>query len=355
MSLVPFSAIRNRFYRPNPFPGTLGRFNRRSATGRAARMRKFTATRFARTKPRMRSGQGVTEQYDAKVVYRKNRMPRRQRRRWKSFSRKVFAVSEKELGTQQVLFNVNPTILNTTSGNQLLFNCALYPMDSNTSYWNDLDQIGTWNSNAATTTSTGLQIQASSKVIFKSAVLDMTVRNSSSILSSGTPVFDPSAKLEVDVYEITVSRGDEEGVVYNDLLEMFAQNSGRTDPIGGGATEINLTTRGATPFELSYALSNFGIKVWKKTKYQLSNNEVFTYQMRDPRRHVLPQRELTSTEGPTKKGLTRCILIVARMAPGLTVGSVDGTYQERLDIGLTRKYTYKIENYTEDRTAYLNG
>lgn len=351
--------LRNRFRRSPPGPGTSGRFNRRLALGRSARMRKFTSNRFGRRRPRLSTGQGVTEQYDAKLVYRKNRMPRGRRRRWRSFSRKVLAVSEKDLGTQTVLFNLPVQAVNTTDGNQLLFNCALYPMDSNISYWNDMDQIGTWNANAATSTATGLAIGPSSKVIFKSAVLDMTVRNGSTFTASvGEPQLDPTAKLEVDVYEITIGRSDEEGIVYDTLLSLFAQNIGRTEPIGGGGTsEINLTTRGATPFELTYALSNFGIKVWKKTKYQLSNNEVFTYQMRDPRRHVLLQRELTSFEGPSKRGLTRCLLVIARMAPGLTVGptSTVNTYQEVLEIGLTRKYTYKIENYTEDRTAYLNG
>lgn len=354
MSFVPFHRALRRPGMPGAFPGTSGRYNRRINLGRAARLRKFSATRTRNSRKRSTSGIGVTEQYDAKLVYRKRRMPRGRRRRWKAFSRKVLAVSEKDLGTQQVLFNIGVNPTNVISGNQLLFNCALYSMTSGTSYWNDMDQIGQYNAAAATTAATGLTVDPTTKIIFKSAVLDITVRNSSTYTADGSTYgINPSARMEVDVYEISVNRCDEEAATFTDLLGLLAQAPIRTQPIGGGATsKVALTSRGVTPFDLSYALSVFGIKIWKKTKYQLSNNEQFTYQIRDPRRHVMTQRELTSSEGPCKRGLTRCVLIVGRMAPGLALGLTTGTYQEGLQIGITRKYQYKVENWSEDRTAY---
>ena len=42
-----------------------------------------------------------------------------------------------------------------------------------------------------------------------------------------------------------------------------------------------------------------------------------------------------------------------QIPPGLTVGSGNDTFQEKLTIGLTRKYSLKIQNYSEDRTAYI--
>lgn len=341
-------------------PGVISRrrnFVARAAATRAAnRMRTRTRTGTRRNPT---SGVGVTEQYDAKTVYRKRRMPRFRKRRWRQFKNKVAAVSEKDLGTQTVVFNTSITASNTTSGNQTLFDCALYPSTSGAlTYWNDLDQIGQYNALADTTATAGLKISPSSKIIFKSAILDITVRNGSTVRNTGAYSYSSTAKMEVDVYEITVRRGDEEGVTYSNLLALFNQNPTRTSAIGDGVagapSKIDLNLRGVTPFDCAYSLSNFGIKIWKKTKYQLSNGEQFTYQYRDPRRYVLNQRHITSNEGPFEPRMTRCLLIIGRMCPGVTVGSVDGTFQENLIVGCTRKYFYKVENWSEDRTGYAN-
>ena len=58
-------------------------------------------------------------------------------------------------------------------------------------------------------------------------------------------------------------------------------------------------------------------------------------------------------EGFNRPGWTRWLLVIFKIPPGLTVGSANNTFQESLTIGLTRKYSLKIQNYSEDRTAYL--
>jgi len=320
--------------------------------GLGKRMRNRFAQSFTQQKRRRtQSGQGVTEQHDARLIYRKKNMGRRKKRRWKRFKNKVLAVSEKDLGSQTVVFNITASPTNVTSGNQLLFNCALYPSGSTTSYFDDLNSIGALNAGAVTTAATGLSVANSTKIIFKSAVLDITIRNSS--FTTASSLGDSSYRMEVDVYECTITRvADEEGAVYADLLSLFAQNPTRTDPIGGGATtEVALTLRGVTPFDLTYALSTWGIKILRKTKYQINNGDQVTYQVRDPRRHTLTQRQITSTEGFSYPGLSRFVLVVGRLAPGITVGALGAT--ERLDVGITRKYFYKVENWSEDRTAYV--
>lgn len=340
--------VRNRFYR--------GPSNRTRNMSRARQTSARSAT-FSRTRSRKKhttSGIGVTEQHDARLIYQKRPMPRYLKRRWKAFRGKVLAVAEKDLGTQQVLFNATYTFTNTTAGNQCLAYALLYSLSSTSSGANDLNNISGFIAGAADTVSTGLAAGPSSKVLFQSGIMDITIRNGS--LNNGQ--FDSSARMEVDIYECTQSRTAEEtGGAYSDPLTLFAQNSVRTEPIGGGATsEINLTTRGATPFDLSYVLSRFGVKIWRKTKYQIANNDQITYQVRDPRRHSITQRELTSADGFNKPGLTRFIVIVGKIAPSLTVGPLGtaNVYQEILNVGMSRKYTFKVENWSEDRTAYLN-
>lgn len=348
-------ARRNQLRFPNAGPSSV----RRMALQRlGTRMRQMFQNRmrmrFAQSrKKQIRSGQGVTDHHDSRLIYRKKNMPRFKKARWRSFNRKVEAVSERDLGSQTVVFNKPETVGNSVAGNQVLATYALYGVNSgtNTTY-DDLDQIGAFNALAVTTPTTGLSIGPSSKVIFKSAVMDLTIRNGSSFNTDEGPVADSAARMEVDVYEIIVRKGDERGAEYADLLALLAQNPVRTDPIGGAGTEINLSLRGVTPFDCVYALSNFGIKILSKRKYQISNGDQVTYQIRDPRRHVLLQRELQAFEGPIKGNLTRCVLVIGRIAPGLPVGGTIGTYNEVLEIGITRKYLYKIENYTEDRTRY---
>ena len=76
---------------------------------------------------------------------------------------------------------------------------------------------------------------------------------------------------------------------------------------------------------------------------------------RDPRRHSMTLRELTNADGFNKPRLTRFIVIVGRVSPGLTIGNTTGTFQEGIQLGLTRKYTAKVENWSEDRTAYITA
>jgi len=322
--------------------------------GKRMRYRTRSYTRQKRRRKSMKTGQGVTQHYDARLIYRKRSMRPRMKRRWKKFKNKVLAVSEKDMGSQTVVMNSIQVVSNHTVGNQLIFDCGLYTSTSTTSWYNDMDNIGGLNAGAVTTPASGLAVGASTKIIFKSAVLDMTIRNSSTFKSSDLESPNSAARMEVDVYEITLKSADEEGAVYSSLLSLFNQNPIRTQTIGGGGFALGIQSRGVTPWDCTYSLSQFGIKIWKKTKFQISNNDQITYQMRDPRRHVMNQRELSSAEGFAYRNLTKLVLIVGRLAPGLTVGNINGTYQERLVIGLSRKYFYKVENWSEDRTSYMN-
>lgn len=343
---------RNRMYYSRP-----GLYRGRRTAQRAARARSFTQTRFRK---RSVSGIGVTTQHDARLVYAKKNMPRFKKAAWRTFSKKVVAVGDKQLGTQQVVFNQQIDFGNTTPGDQINGDLALYPFVSTQSRFNDMSQISGLLAGAVTTPATGLNIEQSTKIYFQSAVLDVTIRNITQFRDSAG-VLSPNSlgRMEVDVYELTMGEpSDESTTSYAQLRTstgVFGQNATRTSPLGGGGgtTEIAPQLRGCTPFDLSYVLSHFKVKIWKKTKYQLANGDQFTYQMRDPRRHSCTYRELTSLNGFNKPGMTKFLWIVGRLAPGLTVGTAPNTWDERLTIGFTRKYSFKVQNYTEDRTAYL--
>lgn len=336
----------------------MSRFNRntRPRTGsyttggvaRGLRQRYRTRSYTASRQKNQTRGIGVTQQHDARVIYVKKRMPSFKRNNWRRFKSKVLAVSEKDLGSQQVVFNKTYSFTNTTADNQVTATAGLYTLSSTTAYMNDLKQISGYIANAATTVDSGLTVDPSTKILFQSGVLDITIRNASTF--EGDP--SSEARMEVDVYELYVQKeADESGTVYQNLFDLFGQNSSVCKAIGGGATaEVAFNKRGCTPFDLSYVLSRFGVKIVSKRKYQISNNDQITYQIRDPRRHSMTFRDMTNGEGFNMPKLTKLVWIVGKLAPGLTVDAA--AYSEKLEIGMTRKYLFKVENWSEDRTAW---
>lgn len=344
---------RNRFYRGN---GLSGR-TRRSTSLRQALGRSMTFQK--RRRKRQTHGVGVSTQHDSRLIYKKKRMPRRDRRRWVGFVKKVNAVAEKSWGSQQVVHNRASTYENTTPTNQVIGHLCLYGGASGDTYYNDLRAISGYCANAATDVATGLAVDESTRLFFQSGVLDLTIRNA----STNNNALSPSARMEVDVYELSISKKTTDSVTtWDNLMALLTHNPTDTRIIGGIPTgpdtaEINPYYRGVTPFELSYILSRFGVKVYRKTKYQLANNDQITYQLRDPGRHVFVQKDLRNYEGFNVPGKTKIVMVVGKLAPGLTVGPVgsDGVYQERLVLGCTRKYMFKVENWTEDRTVYRIG
>lgn len=339
-----YGSSRNRMYGSYTGMGAARRVAQRAA-------RSYTMTRRRKTTS---SGMGVTTQHDSRLIYRKKRMPSYKRRSLRAFSNKVNWAQEKDLGTQQYVINQLSTFNNTTSGNQVTADLSLYAFQSTNNRHNDLRDLSAFIAGAVTTPGTGLAVDPSSKIIFQSAILDVTIRNGSTF--NGTS--GSNARLEVDVYEMTFGTElAENGSFFPALIAndgLFAQNPTQTYSIGGAGTEISREKRGVTPFDLSYVLSRFKGKIYKKTKYQLSSGEQVTYQMRDPKRRVCTLRELQTQNGNNKPGWTKWLYITARLSPGLTVGAAVDTYQEVINIGMTRKYVYKVENYTEDRTQYNN-
>lgn len=302
------------------------------------------------------SGVGVTDHFDRKTVYRKHRMPRWRRRRWRSFTRKVKTISEKEYGTRTVVYNVSATFSNTTSGNQTNGSVYLYGQNSTTSYAADLAQIGALETQQAINAPTvDYNVDKTTKILFQSAVLDITVRNTSFFTTLGTLTgTDARLRMEVDAYECTVKRSAMDDITpiltFGSLLNFGTSD---TFDIPGAPASLTITLRGTTPFDVPDALSRFGIKIWKKTKYILNNGEAFTYQIRDPKRRVCTHESLLKTAGFNRPGWTRVVFFLGKLLPGIVpVGTLDGQATEQLTLGITRKYMYKVEGINANGDAY---
>lgn len=342
------------------FLRTVGRYGRTAlsyyAAHRAGRMAALAAGRnrmMTRRRNQVKSGQGVTTQYDRRQIYSKKSMPRKKKRIWRKFVKKVHAVAEKELGTRTVLFNSTYTTTSNTVGQQGLVSFALYPLRSASGQLNDLFAISGLENTGDPTSAGGGNVDDTTMYMFQSGILDLTIRNVSD-LQTGAAVFTQTgeAKIELDIYEVSVRKNARDATGnFNSLVSLIQDGEiAKTIAVGTGLT---YNQRGTTPWDFPVALSKFGIKIWKKTKFFIPNNDTITYQMRDPKRHTVQRRSLTQSEGCNMPGMTRFILIQFKLVPGLTVGSAVGEYRQRIVTGVTRKYMYKIEGFNDTRDSFI--
>jgi len=340
-------------------PYTRTRVVRRNNNQRTATIPLLTSGVSSALRSRVRSGLGVTDNYDRKQVYRKRRMPRYRRRRWKRFVRRVHAVSEKELGSRTVVFNKSATFSNTNADQQTVGYCYLYSYagggSGNDTMSNDLYAMSTMENELDPTLALGATVDNSTKWLFQSAVLDVTVRNTSTFqVTEGNFVPDSLAKLELDIYELQVKiDADDANAAFTSIFDLLNNNETYTRALDAVGPEITIRLRGATPFDLTYVLSRWRMRIWKKTKYILNNGDCITYQVRDPKRRSINRRDMENGRGFNKAGMTRILLFIAKLVPGVTVGNAVGTFREGFTLGVTRKYLYKVEGLNDDRTRYV--
>lgn len=306
-----------------------------------------------------RSGQGVTFEHDRQRVYRRKRMPYKKKRRWIKLIKRNDAIDLKKCGAQTYVFNTSLTNTNTNALNHGFVNLSLYGAhDTVSTHNNDLHYIGENDNEGNPTLGQGVTVEPSTKLCFQSAVLDLTIRNST-VQNDSVSGDVLAGVLEVDVYEVSSKKRWSEFdktanalVEYNDVGALFDEAESEISGING-ASGADYRKRGMTPWDQTYALSRYGIKIHKKTKYRISAGNTITYQARDPKNRVISYQALNEIAGGNKPGWTKWVLIYYKLVPGLQVGPGDGAYSTKLDIGITRKYMYKVPNRTEKRTSHV--
>lgn len=303
----------------------------KSAAKYAAK-RSYTKTRDSKSKVQ---DSVVTTQYDTKMQYRRKRMPKFKRRQWKNFVKKVSAVSLRGIGIRTVLFNENVVVAPVLGANEQTFAVVhLYGANGvntvNEFGARDLRQIFVNDTAAETGT----------KWCFFNGVIDITMTN-----------VDEFNTLEIDVYKIMYGRSDNptanlSGPLTNVIYE--------TDPIAGGNTQISISRRGATPFDLSDIAMLTKWRVMTKRKYILSPGQIATYQHRDNRNKWMTSYDLdpNSSRGTTDftcKYTTTFLVVAKANNPNATTAN--------FRLAATRNYRYKIhaQNVNEPKCAVLAG
>lgn len=318
------------------------------------------AMTYRRKRYSSRSGVLGGDQSDVKSIYRRKRMPSNKRKRWARFVKKIHAVSEKELGLRTVLINDQLTQRNS-SNTQSTLSLALYPFASTNTWLNDMDAIGQLENTSNPTAAAGDTIDKNTKVMFQSAVMDITIRNVTDKLTTVDPnpilnVYSaaPEASIELDIYEVLCRKElTDDTTDYGTLSEAFDAYDDKQ--IGGSGAGIAINDRGASPFEFGSAMGRLGIKILKKTKFFIPNGQTITWQVRDPSRKTCYYGDMTTNDGFNKPGWTKHYFLVYKCVPGITQGSTLNTYRLSLALGVTRKYGYKIEGVNEPRERLLGS
>lgn len=226
--------------------------------------RTMTETRRRRTT----EGGAVTFQQDAKTRYVRKRMPRRKRKRWTRFTKKVRHV---ELQAQPLQIYTTQGVNNsTTAKNQ--GQVASRILGGTTSSGNDeIYQIFQGAYNIA-----NVAACAPYKIFVKSMVMDYQISNTGSY-----PVI-------FDVYTLmcrqTFTTAQDIGAQW---LAAIAEVQ---SPAGGGS--MSTTTTAITPFDAPNFCSYW--KVLKKTEYIIGSNQVITLQLRNAANRHVEGKELAT-------------------------------------------------------------
>lgn len=279
-------------------------------------------------KKKTTAGVGITAQHDAVVTYKKRYMPRRKKRSWKKFSKKVKAVQLSSLAKRTFVLNDRED--NTNDANQQTWNFYMIygkngdPVGTSSSYGiRDLRQISDSFAGSGTNT-----VNDNQKLQFMSAVLDITFQ------------LDPTATnvVELDVYHIQFNKAPADTRPALSLSK--AQSATPTSTLGAS---LEMEDRGATLFDFPLFLSATGCKILKKTKYFLAQGQCITYQIRDPKNRQISRMEITdynSQIDSTTSGITSYVKAGWTQGVFYTVkpGPVQPTATCKLSVGVTRKY-----------------
>lgn len=336
----------NAFRTMTPYARRLGSsvFNTWRARA-AARAGSYGMSDTAST-ARTRSGQGVTIQKDSKLIYKRKRAPRKVRRRARKAYKRAIAMQMKLTGTRTILAN-RVISLSAAGGFQIFDSFVLFGGwqsaygNASSRGYDDMKELLYKDYLAQDTTGDAEKRWSSGavKVYIDSAVMDVTIQNQSvdGELNNGVGC-------ELDIYEFSCRKFDFAATVHEGYDTAISQ----APPQGSGLSALVKEMRGFTPFDAPEAIKLMGIKIWKKTKYFVPYGDPVTYQMRVSKNIRINSSDILTNQDSTTNH-TRGILIVAKVLPN---DATDGVC--RLDVGMTRKYKYKIFEPNTTRGGYAS-
>lgn len=265
---------------------------------RTANYFKQSQSQSSQKRARVTSSGPITTQYDQSKRYQRKSMPKRRRKQWVRFSKRV----------RHVMLQLSPLTTFTNDNNRVVNS---WVANTQTTWGVYLGGVGVTDNDeilgmfkAAYSAAITPSNVDDYKLFIKSMCLDVQLSNTG------------SAGCVVDVYELIARAGDNNaaetiGAMYNRLyLEMALAQIGTTSP-GSPAS---------TPFVNALFLQKW--KILKKREILLGVGQVTTMQMRNPYNRIMQGKTVESNNSYIP-GVTRAYLFQARGVPRNAAGTAE--------------------------------
>lgn len=294
---------------------------------------------------------GITTQKDDRLAYKKRTMPRRKKKAWKKFSKKVAAVSLKDRGLNVLKCNkqtisavsvpslgqaykafhlyskANNTVAKTYD--EGLGDMAALLADPNLKAHNWIKQVGGVPNPTIPQDNYGWQ-----KIRMQSAVLDVYIKN------------DGTVPIVAQIYHLWYHKN----MLVGSFTDQLANFTTQDVPLQIGTTSsvtarnsLSLGNRGVTLFDMPELLGSLAASVRSVREVYITPGNLHTLQIRDPKNHLIDLNQLLGT-GYTDRKLTETVVVVCKNLDGTTAGSVT-MYSDRT-------YRYTVEGITQDHTGF---
>lgn len=258
--------------------------------------KRFKATMAKAPRKRVIQPRTTTEQRDSRVGYVKRRMPRRMRRRWKSFTRKVQHVML-QMGATQTFSQKFATLKSYAADQQNYWGYML----GGVSATNNDELLKAFR--VAYGSALPLADLDDYKLFIKSLCLDIQFNNNST---------DNKTSI-VEIYHLRCRKS------YNTATALDTQflDTFNEIPAQSGFTR-SITDPGYTPFQNSLFCSYWTIA--KKEQIQLGPGELSTMQIRIPYNRMMYGKKL-ETNPAQIAGFTRGLLFIVKGEPENSAGT----------------------------------
>lgn len=289
---------------------------------------------------------GTSFQRDSKLIYKRKPQPKKKRRRWRKFVKKVQAATQKEKGLRTVTVCGKQTV-SVPAATQKPYYVHLYGytgLDSSEELGaGDIKYVISNDFDTKTTDESAIGSvfkdvnKNVSKIKFTSAKLQLDILNTS---TSG---------VILDMYFLEYNRKSVDTNLGTSYVNAQAATEEIQEPIApfNDQPKIEITKYGVTPFELGNFISRGGYTIQKVVTKQIPAGDLVTEQIRDARNYIMHIPTVLADNGVlAHPKYTETILFLIRNPKASGEAAT-------VSFNVTRTYKYQIDGVNETANRYF--
>jgi len=303
--------------------------------------RKFNSRTKTQRKRRAIEPYPVTGHQDYKVDYVRKRMPRRKRKRWTSFKRKVDYISDKKLGLKSWIINSVERVQAAADTSNYL-STELYSIDGVTNH-KDIGDIARASLGATIfdnlqSSSASLLTNTSKLITFESANIEVMITNNA---TTSVILECYHFKCRKDGRQFSNGALNNPGGYYEmGFLKQDIPQDPDTleEPSGSDSDPLTVFTVGSTPFQSPFFCSHF--QIIRREKFTVPPLGTIQKSLRIPMNKTLNMSTLRSLN--VKRMLTEGFLWQAQGAPGFVSDTNRKATAADITVMTVKRYAYYL-------------